>query len=49
MTKKSYIEITRGVYKSLTEEFLEGIYNRVTGEKFSTGVDWTEKTYNRIQ
>lgn len=49
MTKKQFIKINKEISDSLKEEYLEGIYNRITGQKFSTGVDQTEKTYNRIQ
>ena len=48
MTKKQFIKINKEISSSLKEDYLEGIYDRITTEKFSTGVDHKEKTYNRI-
>ncbi len=48
MTKAQFVKINKEISASLESAFLEGIYHRVAGEKFTMGHDDLENLYNRI-
>ena len=48
MSLSQFIKINRQINALLSEEYLSGIYQRVTGNKFEVGNDPMEHVYDRI-